>query len=507
MRHHRGEQAATRTPSIGSLPARPSAVSLLLLAGSFVLWVVSLGSIDVGQIGDVGLISVLPASFFAALLLLTASFGVTLAGRQIRWLLMLQLAVLVLVLFGTPSFVEYGPRTQSAWRLAGVVDYISLHHSVNLAIDAFFNWPGFFILESFLTRAGGLSTPLAFARWAPLFFNLLYALPLALIFRRLSLSTRQVWLGLWLFFAANWVGQDYLAPQAFGYFVYLTIISLILTVFPAGPVDLSLAGTLRLSARARTGLVALVLVLYALIVPSHQLTPWVLVFALAALAVVRRLPSPGLPLLFCLMAATWVAFFAGPFLSGNFANLVSPIGSVGSNVNANLGSRFVGNSGHLFVVRLRVVFSLAIGLLGLLGLLRLRRQGASIRILVALSIAPAVALVLQTYGGELSLRVFFLPSRLSHSPRARHWSPHSPGVPSSSRPRPRRFSSPSASAFWSRDTGTRRWTHSRRRKSPRYNSCTGARPAEPSSFQRTTISRGSSSTMLITPMSISTKRR
>ena len=376
MRHDRREDAALRTRSTRRLPARPPAASLALLAGSLVLWVVSLGSIHVGLVGDVGLISVLPASFFAALLLLTLSFGVALAGRELRWLLMLQLAVLVLVLFGTPSFVEYGPRTQSAWRLAGVVDYISLHHSVNLAIDAFFNWPGFFILESFLTRAAGLSTPLAFARWAPLFFNLLYALPLALIFRRLSMSTRQVWLGLWLFFAANWVGQDYLAPQAFGYFVYLMIISLILTVFPARPVDLSLAGTLRLSAKARTGLLALVLVLYALIVPSHQLTPWVLVFTLAALVIVRRLPSPGLPLLFCLMAATWVAFFAGPFLSGNFASLVSPIGSIGSNVNANLGSRFVGNSGHLFVVRLRVVFSLAIGLLGLLGVLRLRRRGA-----------------------------------------------------------------------------------------------------------------------------------
>ena len=63
------------------------------------------------------------------------------------------------------------------------------------------------------------------------FFNLAYLLPLFVIFRVLALSGRQVWIGLWIFVAGNWVGQDYLAPQAFAYFIYLTIIAVILGAF------------------------------------------------------------------------------------------------------------------------------------------------------------------------------------------------------------------------------------------------------------------------------------
>ena len=139
----------------------------------------------------------------------------------------------MLILFGTPSFIEYGPRTQSAWRLAGIVDYIARNHSIDRGIDAFFNWPGFFILVAFVTEAAGLDSSLELARWAPLFFNLAYLLPLFVIYRVLALSDRQVWIGLWIFVAGNWVGQDYLAPQAFGYFIYLTMIAVIVAAFRA----------------------------------------------------------------------------------------------------------------------------------------------------------------------------------------------------------------------------------------------------------------------------------
>src|SRR5436190_5549494 len=90
-----------------------------LLATSLVLWAVSLHSIDLRRVTDVGLISALPLTFFAALLALTVSFGLAVAGPRLVPLLFLQIGVQVLILFGTPSFVEYGPRTQSAWRLAG----------------------------------------------------------------------------------------------------------------------------------------------------------------------------------------------------------------------------------------------------------------------------------------------------------------------------------------------------------------------------------------------------
>jgi hypothetical protein len=372
------------------------------------LWADSLGSIDVRRATDVGLVSALPVSFFAALLLLTVSFALALASRKFLPLLSLQLGVQVLILFGTPSFVEYGPRTQSAWRLAGIADYITQHHSVDRGIDAFFNWPGFFILVSFVTQAAGMSSPLALARWAPLFFNLVYAIPLLVIFRALALSRRQVWIGLWLFFACNWIGQDYLAPQAFTYFVYLTIIAIIVAVFPGRSTDSdSLRETRSPSARARAATVGFLLLLYALIVPSHQLSPWLVILSVAALVLVGRLPSRGLPLVMGLMAAAWVMFAAVPFLQGHFATVSGPLGSVGSNVNQNLGSRFEGNQGHLLVVWTRSGLSVVIGVLAVYGALRLRRVGASPRTIGVLALAPFLALGLQTYGGELLLRTYF----------------------------------------------------------------------------------------------------
>ena len=436
----------------------------------------SLGSIHVAHVTSVGLILVLPASYFDSLLLLAAAFALALLGRELVWLLALQVIAQVLILFGTPSFVEDGPREQSAWRLAGIVDYISQHHSFSLGIDAFFNWPGFFILQSFLTRAAGLTTPLDFARWAPLFFNLAYALPLALIFRALTLSRRQIWLALWLFFAGNWIGQDYLSPQAFAYFIYLTILGVLLSAYP--PRSIAAARAEPAAARhTRVALVGLVLLLFALIVPSHQLTPWVVVVSVAALVLVRRLPSFGLPVLLLVMVTTWVAFFAGPFLTGNFKTLVSPIGSVGGNVHSTLINRFTGDSGHLLVVRERVLFTLVIALVAGFGLVRLRRDGASIRPIIALTVAPALGLAVQSYGGELLLRVFLFALPFLALGAAAALAPAFWVAGPSRLWRRRRSSSPSASVSSSRGTATRKWTPIPDRRSPRFASSTRPLPA------------------------------
>ena len=88
-----------------------------------------------------------------------------------------------------------------------------------------------FVLGALLTQLGGLPTPLALAGWAPVYFNLLYALPLAVIFRSLVRDERLVWAGLWLFFLSDWIGQDYWAPQALAYFFFLAILATVVTYF------------------------------------------------------------------------------------------------------------------------------------------------------------------------------------------------------------------------------------------------------------------------------------
>ena len=381
--------------------------SLIFLGMSVGLWAVSLRSIDLSRITDVGLISVLPLSFFASLLLLTAAFGLAIASRRNVPLLVLHLAVQVLMFFGTPSLVEDGPRTASAWRLAGISDYITQHHTLDRGIDVFFNWPGFFILVSFVTRAAGLANSLDLAQWAPLIFNVAYAFPVLIIFRNLALSERQIWIGLWLFFGGNWIGQDYLAPQAFAYFVYLVIVALLLTGFSEGArSSLNAAQSGPRSPRMRTATLAFVLLLFALTVPTHQLTPWAIVLSVSALLLARRLPSYGLPIVMVLMIVTWVAFFTGPYLAGHFGTVANPVGSLGSNFSQNVGERIEGSAGHILSVRLRLGFSFALGALAVWGGFRLRHAGASVRTIGALAFAPFLMFGFQNYGGELVFRTY-----------------------------------------------------------------------------------------------------
>jgi hypothetical protein len=39
---------------------------------------------------------------------------------------------------------------------------------------------------------------------------------------------RHVWIACWLFLWANWIGQDYLSPQAFTFFEGLVVVGLVL---------------------------------------------------------------------------------------------------------------------------------------------------------------------------------------------------------------------------------------------------------------------------------------
>ena len=72
----------------------------------------------------------------------------------------------------------------------------------------------------------GVGSPLAYAKWAEVVFELA-ALPLLyLIYDALSLTFRQRWMALLLYPAANWIGQDYLSPQGLGTVLSLGIMAL-----------------------------------------------------------------------------------------------------------------------------------------------------------------------------------------------------------------------------------------------------------------------------------------
>ena len=369
----------------------------LVLVG---LWARSISGVNLRDMNDLGLVSVMPVASLVLVVALTVSFCVALVRGANSWVVLSHVLVLIVMLYGVTAFLEHEPRFQTVWRHVGVMDYIGRHGSVDPSIDAYFNWPGFFVLGDVLSNVAGLRSPLSMAAWAPLAFNLLFLPPLLVIFRSATRDPRLVWASVWVFFSANWVGQDYLAPQAAGFLLWLSIAAIVLAGFVQ-------PGAARGTTLQRGGSVVVVTVLFAAIVTGHQLTPFAAFLTLAALAIFTRRVAPGLVWLLGILLAAWVVYMTTAYLSGNISTLTHPLGALGSNLDANVGRRLAGSPEHTLIGHIRVTVSAAIWALAVAGFLRHRGTWRTSAPLLVLTAAPFVLPVLQPYGGEILLRVYY----------------------------------------------------------------------------------------------------
>jgi len=229
-----GGFTATLRGAAGSLRLPPVELAFPPLA--LVLWALSLEQISVEGMNDLGLVSVLPVLFFAAFAVLTLGFVLALRrGEVASFAALLHIGALLVILFGTTSIVEEAPRFAATWKHIGITEYIMRTEQLDTRLDAYFSWPGAFILAALLTELAGADSPAALATWASLVFNALYLLPLILIFRSIVADARAQWFGIWLFYLGNWIGQDYFAPQALDYLLYLSVLAVVLHWFPRPP--------------------------------------------------------------------------------------------------------------------------------------------------------------------------------------------------------------------------------------------------------------------------------
>jgi hypothetical protein len=411
--------------------ARSWPYGLLVLALG--LWALGLTEIDVYRMNDFGLISVLPAPVLGALVLLTGGAILLLrADRPDVLAMLVYIVTLVVMLYGIPVFVEQVARSSVNWVHEGFIEYIRRTGAVAPSLEARFNWPGFFILAAFVADAAGINQPVTFANLAPVYFNLLYLLPLAMIFRAFTQDMRLVWAGLWLFALGNWVGQDYFSPQALAYFLDLVIVGVVLTWFrvaqprservaswlrirgPAGRAIGRLYGLATpdderprpLGAFQQVGLIAASVVTFAFIAYSHQLTPFFLTAGLLGLVALNRASPRGLPIVFGIMTVAWVSYMTVPFLVGHVAPLLAEVGRLGDTVGSNLVKRIQGSPDHQAVVTIRLVFTVGVWAVAALGALVRLRDGRRDLSLIVLAVAPVPLLGLQAYGGELILRLY-----------------------------------------------------------------------------------------------------
>jgi hypothetical protein len=415
---------ATTEPVARARPYRlPAWWPLVTLSSAIALWIVSMASIDTRAIGALGFLSAAPATYYAAIAV--AAIGIAFGlydGARMR-ILFAHMAIFILIVHATPAIVYGTLRYAWAWRHIGIVDLLMRTHHLQPntpVLPIYQSWPGFFAGATTLTEAAGLKSALSFAAWAPAFFELLDALALIVVFRALTDDRRRVALGVWFFLIANWVGQDYFAPQAFGFFLYLVVLAIVVRWFRAPSSErrrwqprFSLVGAEpdleprpEVARDTRRAAGVLLIVIVAGIASSHPLTPFVLTVAMALLWFFRAL-KPRWPFLAVGgITAGWMVTGAHQYVFTQGVAIVSQFGQLGSNVNSNISSvgqmthaqQLVANMGRMVVV--------GMALLAVAGFLRRCSFAHWDSDIVVLCAAPAAIFVGGSYGGEAVFRVF-----------------------------------------------------------------------------------------------------
>ena len=387
---------------------------LALLGAAGILWVIGVERTDVGRISSHGLLPALPASFYAALVVLGIGFAVAVSGPRARVFAPLYLVALVVVLHATTGLLYSEPRYAWTYKHLGVTDYIAHYGATNRALDIYQNWPGFFALAGALQRATGASM-LAIAPWAEVFFELAYLAAVVFLLRALG-TGRVVLIAAWIFELGNWLGQDYFAPQSFAYVLSIVLIALCVRCAPAPDAAAATRSWwLRPRGRAmpwldppgegplrpRTALIVGA-VLFAGVVTSHQLSPVFCIFAVATFAVTtQRLPR-WVPIAMVAAEALWVAaslpLISSKYSLVSFAPLERP-----KVAGANPAWALPGYASISDATRLSMA---ALFLLAAVGLARRRRRGLWDLPLVAMIAVPTATAAIQPYNGEGILRAY-----------------------------------------------------------------------------------------------------
>ncbi len=419
----RSPASSPRAPALAVPALSRRLVAALPAAVALVLWAVAVAGVDLADIDGLGLLSALPPTYFLALALLAAGFAwqASRAEPDARLLATYVVAAIV-VLHATAPLLYDAPRYAWVYKHFGVIDFISANGTVDRELDIYHNWPAFFALNAWIGEATGVH-PLRYAEWAQVFFGLANVAAIVFAVRGVTRDVAVVWTTAWIFVFANWVGQDYLAPQAIGFVLSTVVLGLALRATRVGSRPRTRLGG-RLSAwrvRVQTRLgggdgaterhfdpplpatAAKVVggIVFVAVVLSHQLSPLMLIGAIVALVLVgQRVPLWTLLAMVAIEAA-WVAL-AWPELTERF-DLFAPdptnVPGPGGNPAWGLEEQRFVRPAQLGLLALLVAFA------GLGALRRLRTGNWDARP-VALAGVPLVVGVTQTYGGESLLRAF-----------------------------------------------------------------------------------------------------
>jgi hypothetical protein len=178
----------------------------------------------------------------------------------------------------------------------------------------------------------------------------------------------------------------------------------------------------------RWGLAAVLLAAVA-VVTSHQITPFMLIVALAGLAITRQARTVWLTVAVGVMAVAWSLTGAWPYMRGNVGSLLQSVGAPVSNADGNLVDQGRLSGQQVLVSMMGRVTVVAIALVAALGVMaQLRRLRRADLAALVLLIAPASLVFANSFGGEIGFRsyLFALPFLSWYAARA-VWPPAGTG--------------------------------------------------------------------------------
>jgi hypothetical protein len=409
-----GRPSRDRTPE-HRLPGWSALVAIGLTGvAGLLLFLLPLRGVSLRAMNGLGLISVLPVASLAGLGLIVVAFAAMLARRRPAPVVMgAMLVALIFCLDGVTAIVEPLPRFATSYQVAGFVNYVAHTGHVAPGLAAYFSWPGFFGLVAFVAGAAGVHSLLPLMTWWPVGIDILLLAPFMLITRNLRITWQARWFAALLFCLGNWVGQDYFSPQSFNYLLYLVFVAILLTWFSGTRTDQGgqrrAAGELSarpVSTTQRAVLLTLVIAIFAVSTISHQLTPFLMLAACGGLAIVRRCTPRGLVVLLGVILIGWVSYATVAYWSGHLGTIFGDVGRLGGTLSSSVGSRIVGTHVHQLAVESRLGLAAVMAGLAVLGLIRRWHRRIADRALLVLLVAPVTIVGLQSYGGEISMRVY-----------------------------------------------------------------------------------------------------
>ncbi len=385
-------------------------------------------TIDSEAIDGLGILFALPPVYWVGVGVAVLASGLLLYGALLgqRRLAALVPILWLLVAHTAPALAHSYARFPIVYIHMGFIRLIAAEQTGDILIDARFAWPGFF--ASFVPSLAELDPRILdwVMRLWPTFIMAGSAVLVAALARRSY--PNQILIGplsSLVFVLLSWTGQDYFSPQSVGFFLYLSII----IVLESGPLRprgawstvapilsrFATAGGDRPEARSTASFVALLILAFAAVV-SHPLAPFFICGALVMLGIYGRTVALRLVLIVGIAYVVWVLVAAEPWWSTRVEELTGQFGSFFQNFESSTSDRVARSSEpHLLVVRFRTI----VGLMTFLSVLAMGLIMATDRFsylrpalpLAPLAGIPVLAAAVQSYGGEIIIRVllFTLP--------------------------------------------------------------------------------------------------